>query len=103
MGSAIPIPVPKCPKVIPAHPWHKLIIPQKVSTDRVEEAKEEQISVKVEERTADAVAADVRQLDQKVMKTKPDLWIENINICVNQHYMISLNPYIHVFIICIPA
>ena len=39
---------------------HKLIVPQKVSTDRVEEVKEEQIEVEV---------ADVRQPDQKVMKT----------------------------------
>ena len=49
---------------------HKLIVPQKVSTDRVGEAKEEQIEVEVEEETPDAsVAADVRQPDQKVMKT----------------------------------
>ena len=41
-----------------------------MSTDRVEEAKEEQIEVEVEEETPDAaVAADVRQLDQKVMKS----------------------------------
>ena len=39
---------------------HKLIVPRKVSADRVGEAKEEQIEVEV---------ADVRQPDQKVMKT----------------------------------
>ena len=38
-----------------------------------------------------------------VSQLLPGLWIENINIYVNQHNMISLNPYIHVFIICIPA
>ena len=50
---------------------HKLTVPQKVSTDRVGEVKEEQIEVEVEEETPDAaVAADVRQLDQKVMKSQ---------------------------------
>ena len=52
---------------------HKLIVPRKVSADRVEEAKEEQIEVEVEEETpaaSAAAAADVRQLDQKVMKSQ---------------------------------
>ena len=47
---------------------HKLIVPRKVSTDRVGEAKEDKIEVEVEEETTAASAADVRQLDQKVMK-----------------------------------
>ena len=49
---------------------HKLIVPQKVSADRVGEVKEEQIEVGVEEETPSAASADVRQLDQKVMKSQ---------------------------------
>ena len=42
-----------------------------MSTDRVEEVKEEQIEVNVEEEipAASAVAADMKQLDQMVMKS----------------------------------
>ena len=70
-----------------------------MSTDLAVEAKEEQIEVEVEEKTtaADAVA-DVRRPDQKVTKLKPGLWIENINVCENQHFMMSLNhnvQYLH--------
>ena len=59
--------------------WHDCI--QDLSTDLVVEAKEEQIEVEVEEKTtaADAVA-DVRRPDQKVTKTMPGLWKENIHV-----------------------
>ena len=47
---------------------HKLIVPRKVSTDRVEEAKEEQIEVGVEEQTTTAAGRQPDQPDQKVTK-----------------------------------
>ena len=69
-----------------------------MSTDLTVEAKEEQIEVEVEEQTTTAAdaAADVRRPDQKVTKIKPGLWIENINIYENQHFLTSLNPCLSV-------
>ena len=55
-----------------------------MSTNRVEEAKKEQVKVKVEEQTSPAATTDVNQLDQKVMQTKPGLSIENTFHVVSQ-------------------
>ena len=60
------------------------------STDRVAEAKEEPIEVKVEEVAPVATAVDVSKPEQKVMKTisKSQVFGEKI------YFMISLNPYL---------